>query len=65
MENKNANTSIECTVYQCKNHCKDKQYCSLNCIKVGTHEANPTEIPCTDCESFRLSSDCQNGSCNF
>ena len=26
----------------------------LTSITVGTHEANPTEIKCTDCESFKL-----------
>lgn len=50
--NCNANKSIECSVYQCANHCNDAGYCSLDCIKVGTHEANPTVTQCTDCMSF-------------
>ncbi|MBE6605918.1 MAG: DUF1540 domain-containing protein [Ruminococcaceae bacterium] len=50
--NDKANKSIECTVTQCKNHCESVNYCSLNAIKVGTHESNPTENKCTDCESF-------------
>ena len=54
MENKNANHNIACTVTQCKNHCCDADYCSLEKIKVGTHEAHPTVCQCTDCESFEL-----------
>ena len=29
-------------------------YCSLSSIQVGTHEANPTMVECTDCNSFEL-----------
>jgi hypothetical protein len=47
-----ANHSIKCHVDQCKNHCSSEDYCSLNCITVGTHEANPTMDQCTDCQSF-------------
>ena len=36
------------------NHCKDDDYCALNAIQVGTHESNPTEVQCTDCQSFQL-----------
>lgn len=49
-----ANKSIACTVTQCAYHCKGENYCSLNKIQVGTHEPNPTEVSCTDCQSFRL-----------
>ena len=52
--NNTPNQSIQCTVTSCTHHCQDKNYCSLNSIRVGTHEANPTEIKCTDCESFKL-----------
>lgn len=52
--NCNPNKSIKCTVTQCKNHCKDEDYCSLSNIMVGTHESNPTMIECTDCTSFEL-----------
>lgn len=48
------NESVKCTVQQCKHHCKDKDYCSLSSITVGTHEANPTMSECTDCKSFSL-----------
>jgi Domain of Unknown Function (DUF1540). len=47
-----ANQSIKCNVNKCKNHCSSENYCSLNCITVGTHEANPTMDQCTDCQSF-------------
>lgn len=51
---KEANHCIKCSVQQCAHHCGDKQYCTLESIKVGTHEANPTMTECTDCESFAL-----------
>lgn len=54
MENKKANHNIACTVTQCKNHCEEANYCSLNKVQIGTHEANPTVSQCTDCESFEL-----------
>ena len=38
------NQSIKCTV----------NYCGLNTITVGTHEANPTQKECTDCQSFQM-----------
>lgn len=50
--NSNANKAIECTVSQCAHHCDLENYCSLNKIKVGTHECNPTVDQCTDCLSF-------------
>ena len=50
--NNKANNSIECTVTECKYHCDTANYCSLNTIKVGTHEANPTVPECVDCQSF-------------
>ncbi len=49
----NANKCIECTVHQCAYHCENENYCSLDRILVGTHEANPTVDQCTDCKSFR------------
>ena len=52
MDHCKANESIRCSVVQCKNHC-DKDYCALESITVGTHEANPTVCQCTDCESFQ------------
>ncbi len=49
-----ANRSIQCTVQQCKNHCTNENYCSLESIMVGTHELNPTMDQCTDYKSFQL-----------
>ncbi len=59
MENKDSckckpNRSIECTVVQCANHCGWQDFCSLDKIKVVTHEQNPTVVQCTDCGSFVL-----------
>jgi len=52
------NESIKCTIKSCTHHAKDENYCSLDHILVGTHEANPTEKACTDCESFELKKGC-------
>ncbi|MEE1218460.1 MAG: DUF1540 domain-containing protein [Ruminococcus sp.] len=52
IDNSYANHCIQCTVKSCKNHCDTKDYCSLETIKVGTHEQNPTVSQCTDCQSF-------------
>ena len=49
-----ANESIKCTVQQCAHHCQQQNYCSLDCVTIGTHEKNPTEDQCTDCKSFQL-----------
>lgn len=32
-----ANHCIQCSVTQCRNHCSDENYCSLERIQVGTH----------------------------
>lgn len=48
------NPAIKCSISECKHHCGTENYCSLCCISVGTHEANPTVVECTDCESFEL-----------
>ena len=52
MSHAHANMAIRCTVQQCKNHSTSADYCSLDCITVGTHENNPTVDQCTDCKSF-------------
>ena len=51
--NTNVNKCIACTVRQCEYHSDTADYCSLDSIQVGTHEANPTQDQCTDCMSFR------------
>lgn len=47
-----ANRCISCTVTQCRHHCAGENYCSLEHIQIGTHEADPTVKQCTDCMSF-------------
>lgn len=49
-----ANPSIKCNVEQCRFHYKRDNFCSLDCITVGTHELNPTVDQCTDCQSFKV-----------
>ena len=46
------NNSIQCDVTNCKYNLGSEHYCTLNTIKVGTHESNPTVPECTDCMSF-------------
>ena len=59
MDNKKANPNIECTVNQCKNHSESSNHCSLERVKIGTHEKDPTVCQCVDCESFvPCGSDC-------
>lgn len=53
MNRDQANQSIECTVKQCDYHCNHDDYCSLDTIRIGTHEQNPTMDQCTDCQSFK------------
>ncbi|MCI7126529.1 MAG: DUF1540 domain-containing protein [Agathobaculum sp.] len=52
MDRSQYNKAIRCTVDQCANHCDHAEYCALDSITVGTHEANPTVDQCTDCKSF-------------
>jgi len=52
------NESIQCTIDNCAHHAQDANYCSLDHILVSTHESNPTEKECTDCESFEKKSSC-------
>ena len=55
MHNKK-NDSIQCTIKTCEYNCQSENYCSLDKIRVGTHETNPTKVECTDCESFVMKS---------
>lgn len=48
------NSSIKCSVEQCKHHAGEENYCTLDSINVGTHEMNPTKKECTDCDSFEV-----------
>ena len=47
-----ANKCIECSVSSSGQHCDTENYCSLDRIRVGTHETNPSMDQCTDCLSF-------------
>lgn len=49
-----ANKAIECSIDNCVHHCSNAGYCSLQTIKIGTHECDPTKVPCTDCKSFEM-----------
>ena len=46
------NKAIACSIYNCVNHCQDEDYCALKKIQVGTHENDPDQVECTDCQSF-------------
>ena len=59
MENSYVNQCVMCTVDQCKHHNQSKNYCSLEAVKIGTHEENPTMCQCTDCQSFEAKSGMQ------
>ena len=48
------NPSIKCTVEQWKYNNNQEKYSTLEMIQVGTHEQNPTQVQCTDCDSFVL-----------
>ncbi|HBB29881.1 MAG TPA: DUF1540 domain-containing protein [Clostridiales bacterium] len=48
------NSSIKCSVQQCRFNDNSEEYCTLDMIKVGTHETNPTVVECTDCQSFKV-----------
>ncbi len=50
------NAHIQCTVQQCKHNNTGCNLCSLDVIRIGTHEPNPTMCECTDCNSFELRS---------
>jgi len=48
------NSSIRCSVQQCRFNDTSESYCTLDVISVGTHETNPTVVECTDCQSFKV-----------
>jgi hypothetical protein len=47
------NDSIGCVVSECRFHCKDDNYCTLDKIEVVKHEAVASNPECTDCGSFK------------
>ncbi|SHI98806.1 protein of unknown function [Clostridium amylolyticum] len=48
------NESIGCTVSECKYHCKDDNFCTLDYIKVVKHTSKAEDVKSTDCGSFEL-----------
>ena len=53
-QNERSNRCIGCTVDNCAHHAKSENYCTLHQVSIGTHESDPTEPKCADCESFSL-----------
>ncbi|WP_206458745.1 DUF1540 domain-containing protein [Anaerovorax sp. IOR16] len=49
----NHNSSIGCSVSECKFHCKDDNYCTLDKINVIKSSASADTVECTDCGSFQ------------
>ncbi len=64
MNNNNPNPSIECSVTSCAHHCNDKQYCSLNTIKVGCQCSDVANCGATECASFKLGDHGTHCACN-
>jgi len=56
MGNRNANFSIKCSVSSCTHHCRDKNYCSLEEIRVGCCDPTVTDSADTECASFKMGS---------
>ncbi|MDR0986829.1 MAG: DUF1540 domain-containing protein [Ruminococcus sp.] len=46
------NTCIHCTVSGCKYNTQSDNFCTLEAVQIGTHEANPKVPECVDCQSF-------------
>ena len=49
----NHNSSIGCVVSECKFHCKEDDYCTLDKIQVVRHGHQAVSVECTDCGSFK------------
>jgi hypothetical protein len=49
------NSSIGCTVTECKFHYKDDNYCTLRKIEVVKHAGRAETVEQTDCGSFKRS----------
>lgn len=46
------NHCIECSVSSCAHHAQERDYCTLNAIKVGCCCSRPQECDNTECASF-------------
>lgn len=53
-QNNTINQSIKCSVKSCAYHGCDKDYCTLNEIKVGCTTSNVCDCTSTECASFKL-----------
>ena len=51
--NQGKNDCIQCSIHNCVHHAGTVDYCTLEKIHVGTHEADPKMKECTDCDSFQ------------
>ena len=49
------NSSIGCSVTECKFHCKQDDYCTLDKIQVVKNSGTAQKVEHTDCGSFKLS----------
>lgn len=58
--NDKVNSSIQCSVKSCAHHGQDKDYCTLNSIKVGCCDTSVAKCAQTECASFNLGN---NGTC--
>ncbi|WP_352400463.1 DUF1540 domain-containing protein [Anaerotignum sp.] len=47
-----SNSSIRCSVHDCKHNCAEKDCCSLDTIQIRAHNANPKSSTSVDCCSF-------------
>lgn len=53
------NHSIQCSVNSCAYHAEDKNFCTLNSIKVGCcGDTKPKSCDCTECASFKSGGKC-------
>ncbi|MBQ7015381.1 MAG: DUF1540 domain-containing protein [Firmicutes bacterium] len=50
--NDTSNRAIGCTVTECKHHCQDDQYCTLQKIQVGKCKSCANTADNTECASF-------------
>ena len=47
------NECIQCTIKNCAYHADTTDYCTLDTIKIGTHEMNPTTVSYTHLDVYK------------
>ena len=57
LNNKEKNSSIQCTVDDCKYHASSADYCTLSSIRVSKTGDNPRNSHDTECDSFIAKTD--------